>query len=386
MANTIDSSLQLTEILDSALTAFKRSVVSLNAFSTVYRDVNLQGDDTVDVPYYPLAASTSQTRAATGSYAALVTDTDTQVKTITIDKNKVQGLSFSGRERARQPVFDPVKHGQLKGEKLGYDIVADVLSAVTKANFSGTTIAATTAANFDEEDVADLAQDCDEAEWPVSPRSLILNPAFHYNLVKQPALIDLSQSGAGGVLRQAMLPNILGFDTYHSNGVPNNNGDVTALTSVTNATDLYTLASHGLTDNDIVQFSATTLPTGLSASTDYYVISATTDTFKVSATEGGAAVSISDDGDTVSFQQFERLAGMAVGPSAILCAFAPVPPTDGVRQLLVDYQQVTDGDTGATLEYKRIAYPDTDEEAQFIEAHYGYAVGESAAIKRIITT
>jgi hypothetical protein len=384
MANTIDSQLQLTEILDSALTAFKRSVVSLNAFSTVYRDVSLKGDDTVDVPYYPLATDASASRDAAGSYKALVTDTDTQTKTITINKNKVQGLSFTGREVSRQPVFDPVKHGQIKGEKLGYDIVADVLSVVTKANFSGNTIAATTAANFDEEDVADLAQDCEEAEWPKTPRSLILNPAFHYNLVKQPALIDLSQSGSN-VLNTGMLPNIMGFDTYCSNGVPTNNGTATACTFA-NASDVFTDVAHGLTNNDIVQLAGTAVPTGFSTSTDYYVISATDDTFQLSATEGGAAVDASDDGTDVTYQLFERLAGFAVGPSAVLCAFAPVPPTAGVRQLLVDYQQVTDSDTGATLEYKRIAYPDTDEEAQFIEAHYGYVTGEAAALKRIITS
>ena len=305
MANTIDSSLQLTEILDSALTAFKRAVVPLNAFSTVYADVALQGDDTVDVPYYPLATDASASRNADGSYKALVTDTDTQVKTITIDTNKVQGLSFTGRERARQPVFDPEKHGMIKGEKLGYDIVADVLSVVTAANFAGSTIAASAAADFDEEDVADLAQLCDEAEWSSIGRSLILNPAFHYNLVKQPAILDRSQSGSNS-LNTGDLPNIMGFTLFCSNGVPAN----------------------------------------------------------------GA----------------ENIAGFAVTDSAILCAFAPVPPSDGVRQLLVDYQQVTDPDTGATLEYKRIAYPDTDEEAQFIEAHYGYAVGEAAALKRVTTT
>ncbi len=385
MANTIDSELQLTEILDSALTAFRRAVLPLRSFATVYSDVALQGDDKIAVPYYPLSTSSSQTRAADGSYKSLVTNTTTNAREVTIDKNKVQGLSFTGRERSRQPMFDPVKHGELKGHKLALDVVEDVFSLVTKANFSGTTIAASTAANFDEEDVALLAQYCAEDEWP-EMRSMVLNPAFHYNLVKQPALLDLSQSGSSAALREGRIADIMGFETMMSNGVKTNNGTATALTSVTNATNLFTLASHGLTDGDIIQFTATTLPTGISGSTDYYVISATTDTFQVSATEGGSAVAISDDGTSVSFTEYERIAGFVAAGSPILCAFAPVPPTDGVRQLLIDYRQVTDTDSGAVLEYKRIAYPDTDEEAQFIEAHYGYALGESAGIKRIIST
>lgn len=54
-----------------------------------------------------------------------------------------------------------------------------------------------------------------------------------------------------------------------------------------------TFATHGLTVNDRIQLTTTgALPTGLSASTTYYVISAglTANTFQVSATQGGTAI------------------------------------------------------------------------------------------------
>lgn len=57
-----------------------------------------------------------------------------------------------------------------------------------------------------------------------------------------------------------------------------------------------TLASHGLIAGDSVQFTTTgALPTGISASTNYYVISAglTTNTFEISATVGGSAINTS---------------------------------------------------------------------------------------------
>lgn len=56
---------------------------------------------------------------------------------------------------------------------------------------------------------------------------------------------------------------------------------------------VFTFTSHGLTENDSVQFTTTgALPTGLVASTTYYVIAAglTANTFRVSATYGGSAV------------------------------------------------------------------------------------------------
>ncbi len=64
-----------------------------------------------------------------------------------------------------------------------------------------------------------------------------------------------------------------------------------------NATDVFTSAGHGLANDTPIYVSSTlTLPTGLTASTTYYVINTATDTFKLSATLGGASVDITTDG------------------------------------------------------------------------------------------
>ena len=65
-------------------------------------------------------------------------------------------------------------------------------------------------------------------------------------------------------------------------------------------TDIITSNAHGLSEGDCIWVSsATTLPAGLSASTNYYVRDVTTNTFKVSATPGGTAVDITDTGTGV---------------------------------------------------------------------------------------
>ena len=62
-------------------------------------------------------------------------------------------------------------------------------------------------------------------------------------------------------------------------------------------TDIITSAGHGLSDNDIVQFTTTgTLPAGLSLNVSYYIINSATNTFKVSLTLGGSAVDITNTG------------------------------------------------------------------------------------------
>ena len=55
--------------------------------------------------------------------------------------------------------------------------------------------------------------------------------------------------------------------------------------------------AHGLSNNDIIQLTTTgTLPTGLSLSTNYYVVNKTTNTFKLALTSGGTDILWTDDG------------------------------------------------------------------------------------------
>lgn len=385
MANTIDSELQLTTVLDTALVAFKRAILPLTLFSTIFRNVMLQGTNKIAVPYYPLSTSSSQTRTASGSYIALATDTDTQMRDITLNKNKVQAISFTSEELNRQPAFNPEMHGRLKGEKLAYDIINDILSVVRAADFDSTTISASTAANFDEDDVADLAKLCMDDFWPEAGRGLALGSGHYFNLIKQPAIIDGSQSGSFEALREAMVRRLMGFDIFGSPAVPTNNG--TAVTSITGEadTEVITATAHGLAVGDRVRFPALSGGENLTADTGrYYVVSVpSANTLTVSATVGGSAVNFTTDITDGSIQKYENIVGMAVLPSAIGVAFAPVQPSAAMRRQLADYRIVDDPESGISLEYKHLVYPDTDQEVQVIEAHYGYATMETDALKII---
>lgn len=54
------------------------------------------------------------------------------------------------------------------------------------------------------------------------------------------------------------------------------------------ATDIWTLANHGLSNGVRIQFSSLTGGANFSTGTDYFVVNATTNTFQLSATRGGA--------------------------------------------------------------------------------------------------
>ncbi len=384
--NTIPSGLQLQTVLNSALTAFRRSILPLTSLSTSFGTVPLNGTDTVVVPYYPLNTNTSQVRAEAGSYKALAGNTTTSSKTVTLNKNKLQAISWTSETANRQPAFNPEKHGELMGQKLAYDVIRDIFSVVTANNFSGSTISASTAANFDVSDVKDLAQKCMEAEWPEIGRSLILNPAFHYNLVNQSQVIDASAAGSDQALREAMVRRIMGFDEWGTNGIPTNNGDDITGTATASSDVVTAGAAHGLAVGDQVAFTVLSLGGGLSLDTRYFVKTVpSSTTLTLSATNGGSTVNISSDYSAVTFAKAEGIAGIACLPSAILAAFAPIVPSAAMQRQMADYQIVTDPDSQIVLEYSHLVYPDTREEVQVIECHYGYSVGESAALKRIVT-
>jgi hypothetical protein len=63
------------------------------------------------------------------------------------------------------------------------------------------------------------------------------------------------------------------------------------------STDFLTSSAHGLLNGErVMVFSSTTLPTGISARTVYFVVNKTADTFQLSLTSGGTAIDLTDTG------------------------------------------------------------------------------------------
>lgn len=107
---------------------------------------------------------------------------------------------------------------------------------------------------------------------------------------------------------------------------------------VNDTTETITSAAHGLTDGTRVTVAAASgaLPTGLAASTNYYILNATTNTFQLSLTPGGAAVGLTDAVGTTTVTWYPEIIGssgalgidrMGVGSQfAVRINPAPVSP------------------------------------------------------------
>lgn len=390
-SNIIASDLQITRVLDNALIGLKQVLMPLNVFSTAYTNIpvgNESGGNSVTVPVYSYTSGDVKDRTPGTDYRTLVSNTQTQARKVVIDQEKVVGISFTNEEAQDQIAFDPVMHGLIKGRDLAQTVLNDIFSVVRHGRFNSRSIAPVSSSSFDASDVADLGQICMEDGWGQLPQpGLVLNPALHFNLLKQNNIIDAASFGSDSAIRQARINDILGFAEAGTPALSMNNGPGKTFTAA--ATDIITSVAHGYLTGDQVQVSsAGTLPAGLAAATYYYVIVLTNDTFKLASTQAnakaGTAVDITDAGTgthTVALKT--NLIGFAGHPSAIITAFRPVIPTPGIRQKLINFELVEDSETKLTMEYRHIADENTGQEYQLIGCRYGKQYGIADALKII---
>jgi hypothetical protein len=217
------SSLQVTEILDAALLAFRKNVMPIRIFANAWRkgQTPLQKGGTMSVPYYPLeAVASADFVPATGYVFPAGSGPDAQTRDITVNRRKYQPLVTTSVELARSN-FDPVQLGKQKGNRLANDVVRDILSAVTAANFG---VPAFTGAvgTFDADDVADIQLACDLLDWPTEMRSLVLSSAYNTALVKDNSIQAEMSSGTTDPLWEGRMPRLNGFDVVTSNEIPGN--------------------------------------------------------------------------------------------------------------------------------------------------------------------
>lgn len=219
MANTIAAGLKLDLILDSAMTAFKQTLMPLAMIATAFYDMPLEGTNKALVPYYPI-----ETAASKDFNGAYVFDkgTDTQTKEVTVNKRKYQPLSYTSEELRRQPKFDPEKLGALKGAKLAEDVLVDIFSVVTVANY-GAGIWAGAGGDFDVDDIIDIEATLTTAKWPRTGRGIIVGPTYIAGLKK-----DMNANGGMATFNRdangnaVNFPELSGFSIADTNIIPTN--------------------------------------------------------------------------------------------------------------------------------------------------------------------
>ncbi len=216
--NTVPSELKRSAVLAEVITDFARLVSPLSLFSSVFRDVPLQGTNKIEVPYFPLDATASTAWNASTGYAA--GNTTTSFIEIEVDKRPYQGASFTSDELNRQPFLKSVELMRQKVSKLSYDVWADVLSLVTAANYGAAAFTGPSS-SFDSEDMIDLKAAV--KEWPEGRRALFIDSDFDANLMKDVGFKPAYAVAADAMIRDGRLyPNIFGFNYITLPTIPSN--------------------------------------------------------------------------------------------------------------------------------------------------------------------
>jgi hypothetical protein len=303
--NTLAAGLKRDVIMQELVRAFALRVLNLNAFSTVFSNVPLEGANKVQVPYCGLDENESQVFSAATGYA-LAGETTTGVREITVGMGATDGgrwfqdLAFTSEEIARQPFLKTVELARLKAEKLASDIVANVLSVVTAANY-GAAVISELPDGFDSDDIANLVTAC--KHLPQQGRSLFLDTSYHVALLKDESFKAAMNAASDSAIKEGRLfPRVMGFDYVENPNIPGNS---------------------------------------------------------------------------------ENSVGFAAHKSAILVAFAPVPPIAEVRASGTSYRVYTDAASGVALEYRTFGDNVLDRATHIVEASFGWAPGNAAALKRI---
>lgn len=245
--NAIDPGLKRQVILQETVRDFAIRVLPLRLFATVFENIALEGTDTIDVGYFPLQAAASQNfvdgDGTGGTGYQFGQQTNTKALQITVQQRKYQPLDYSSNTFRRQPWFKALQLGQMNAEKLGVDILMDVLSVFTPANYP--TIAqadpnfnpnlALPGAAYDSNQMDDLKTVATNLNWPDAGRAFICGTTVDNALGKDPAYKLALNIGTTDVIREGKFPRLSGFDYATMPNFPNNGCNLQAVIAFASA-------------------------------------------------------------------------------------------------------------------------------------------------------
>jgi len=222
MANTLNG-INLAAVAEQSLDYLSTQFHPLRAFARDFSDeISGQGESvTTRVP-----SSMTASDLSSGHTASDVTST---AKTITLNKFKGYSMAFTDMEVSKSGNFDWLSSVFLAPAlEVTLDAVMDdLLALVLNANYSANEVI--TAANFDADEVADLAADLTTAKVPKSERALILPPSYYASVQKDAIVQDASSYGAASAVQENAAQRVHGFSLYEYTGIPTNSENLAAI-------------------------------------------------------------------------------------------------------------------------------------------------------------
>lgn len=384
MSVTVNTALKRQAVIANHMSALARILAPLGAFARAHNEVPLQGTNEIVVPYIPLETGASTDWSAGSGYVA--GDGTVGAKKITVNKRKYQSLGNDSETNSRQPFVMTDKLIEKKLNKLAYDVLTDIMSAITISGFAALTTVTGVAATD------------------------ILTKANHGLQTGQRVDVVSITGGAGIAANDVTYAIYVSDSTFKLATSAANAAAGTAINFTTDITDAtlsqctgYTGAASGFGISGIGALKKIAVDCNwpedqarslvLNSSYDQYAM---LDTAVLNALNYGSneAVRTGRVPQVLGFDYFggkyvptnsQNLGGFICLESALLFGCAPIAPTPAVRAQLTAYEQFTIPELNIVITYREFANAQMDTDQTIVECSYGYTVGEQAALKRIVT-
>src|SRR4051812_5758004 len=218
MPNTL-TDVKDIKVAQNALQPWMAGLLPLRAFSTNFSPEPADKLDTVRVP---VVGAPSQSSDFAGNYTQNADSTVTVIP-VQLNRHKFKTVHVTAREASETAlnVLETLVSSAVK--QLAQDVLQDIFSEITDANYGAPAIAALTAANFDYKKVLSVREACSNAKMPVTDRALVLDGAYFTNLlgddiVAKSFMAPIAQPG----VVEAQIRRLAGFDIFETVILPEN--------------------------------------------------------------------------------------------------------------------------------------------------------------------
>ena len=221
MSNTL-TNVKDIKVAQRALMPFMSNLLPVTAFST---DFSPQPADKLDTVRVPLVGAPSESSDFAGDYSANADSTVTVVP-ITLNRHKYKTVHVTARESAETSLNALEALVEAAAQQLAQDVLVDIFSCITLANFGAPGIAALAATAFDYKKVLSLREACGNAKMPPNPRSLVLDAGYYTNMLADDVVAKSFNLNLNApAVTEGMVKRIAGFNLHETTLIPSDHAE-----------------------------------------------------------------------------------------------------------------------------------------------------------------
>ena len=221
MSNTL-TNVKDIKVAQKALLPFMANLLPITSFSTDFSPLPADKLDTVRVP---LVGAPSESSDFAGDYTSNADSTVT-VTPVTLNRHKYKTVHVTAKESAETALNTLETLVEAAAQQLAQDVLVDILTVITAANFGAPGIPALAATAFDYKKVLALREACGTAKMPPNPRALVLDSGYFTNLLADDVVAKSFNLNLNApAVTEGMVRRLAGFNLHETTIIPPDNAE-----------------------------------------------------------------------------------------------------------------------------------------------------------------